>query len=276
MSSIIYLSDFMSDEILGGGELNDEELCNQISLTHDIQKIKCSNVTLEDVKDKKLIVSNFVTLNEHLKNFITNNLDYVIYEHDHKYVKNRNPGAYKDFVAPKSEIVNYEFYKKAKAIFCQSSFHKNIVYKNLSLNNIINLSGNIWSSNKLDLIFSLSNEQKTDKFSILKSNNWHKNTQDTVFYCNKKSYDYELIEPNNYSNFLTSLSRNTKFIFLPKTPETLSRVVVEAKMMNVKVVTNKFVGATYEDWYSLSGKELIDFMNIKRQKITNTVLEVLL
>lgn len=266
----------MSDEILGGGELNDEELCNQISSKYNIQKIKCMKATLGDIDNKKIIVSNFITLNKKLKDFITKNLNYVIYEHDHKYVKNRNPGVYKDFIIPKSEIVNYEFYKNAKAIFCQSSFHKNIVHKNLHLNNIINLSGNIWSSNKLDLIFSLSNEKKADKFSILKSSNWHKNTQDTVFYCNKKSYDYELIEPNNYTSFLTSLSKNTKFIFLPKTPETLSRVVVEAKMMNVKVVTNKFVGATYEDWYSLSGKELIDFMNLKREKITNTVLEALL
>ena len=64
-------------------------------------------------------------------------------------------------------------------------------------------------------------------------------------------------------------------IFFPKTPETLSRIVVEARMMGMSVVTNNLVGATKEDWFSLKGAELIEVMKEKRESITSTVLEKL-
>ena len=69
------------------------------------------------------------------------------------------------------------------------------------------------------------------------------------------------------------LSSNDKFIFLPKTPETLSRVVVEARMLGVKVLTNKNVGAVYEPWFAMKGEELIEFMINKRDVIPELVKE---
>ena len=41
---------------------------------------------------------------------ITKNLNYVIYEHDHKYLDTRNPAVYKNFIAPKESIVNLSEY----------------------------------------------------------------------------------------------------------------------------------------------------------------------
>jgi len=36
-------------------------------------------------------------------------------------------------------------------------------------------------------------------------------------------------------------------------------------MMALDVVTNKLVGASYEPWYNLKGKEMINFMRKKRK-----------
>ena len=63
---------------------------------------------------------------------------------------------------------------------------------------------------------------------------------------------------------------------MPKTPETLSRIVVEARIMGMSVVTNKLVGATKEDWFSLKGEELVDVMCLKREEIPNILEEILL
>ena len=95
-----------------------------------------------------------------------------------------------------------------------------------------------------------------------------------MFYCEKKQYDFQLIQSSNYEEFLTFLSNNDKFIFLPKTPETLSRVVVEARMMGLKVITNKNVGAIYEPWFNLKGEELINIMIDKRKTIPDKVMRV--
>jgi hypothetical protein len=121
----------------------------------------------------------------------------------------------------------------------------------------------------------LSKKQKKDCFSVMNSLIDHKNTREACFYCEKKGYKYELISSGDYQEFLGLLSSNKKFIFLPKTPETLSRVVVEARMMNIKVITNKRVGASYEDWFKLKGEKLIDYMLNKRQETTDKVIEVI-
>ena len=47
-------------------------------------------------------------------------------------------------------------------------------------------------------------------------------------------------------------------VFFPGVLESLSRLVVEAKMMNCKIVTTpKLLGAYYEDWFGMSGESLI-------------------
>ena len=276
LSKIIHISDFYYPQVLGGGEINNQELISMIEKEHEpVSCLRSFEVNISFLKtnvDSFFIVSNFIGLPEQCREFLALNCKYVIYEHDHKYLLNRNPAMFKDFKAPDAEIVNRKFYKSAKKVFCQSSFHKGIVYKNLGIDNLVNLSGNIWSLDSLDILGKLSKKEKNDRYSIMLSDNWHKNTSESRFYCEKKGYDYDLIASKNYLHFLSLLSNNKKFLFLPKTPETLSRVVVEAKMMGVSVITNRNVGATYEDWYSKQGQELVDHMLSKREEIVNIVM----
>ena len=57
------------------------------------------------------------------------------------------------------------------------------------------------------------------------------------------------------------MAKNKKFVFLPKTPETLSTVVVEARMLECKLSTNNLNGCTYEPWFTqYKGSELIDYV----------------
>ena len=109
----------------------------------------------------------------------------------------------------------------------------------------------------------------------MESNNWHKNTSGAIKLCKTKQWDYVLIEPCEYEDFLHRLGKNEKFVFLPKTPETLSRIVVEARMMGMSVITNNLVGATKEPWFNMKGQELIQFMADKKEEICNTVKEAL-
>lgn len=259
--------------MIGGGELNDHELCSLLEKEVSLEKKYSHNLTIDDVSDDVFyIVSNFARLDKNVIYEITNRCKYIIYEHDHKYMRSRNPSQYKNYIAPRDQIVNLEFYKKAKAIFCQSSFHEKILKSNIDTDNTFNVSGNLWASGALELMANLNKRVKKEKHAILDSDIWHKSTQDTVFYCKNKNIDYELVSSGDYGQFLEQLSSNQKFIFLPKTPETLSRVVVEARMMGVKVITNKRVGACYEDWFTLSGDELIDYMFQKKKEVLRKVL----
>ena len=273
--NFVFIADFFVDEILGGGELNNEELILLLSENSSVIKIKSKDVTskfLQENKDKYFIISNFVQLKEPNKDLLSSTMKYIIYEHDHKYLRSRNPALYENYLAPKTEIINYEFYEKAQAIFCQSKFHADILKKNLNLDNIINLSGNLWSESALSMMSKYSKKKKAPKCSILSSNISHKNTVETVRYCEYQNIPYELVSSNSYGKFLDKLSNNLKLIFLPKTPETLSRIVVEARMMNMGVATNSRVGAASEDWFDKKGDELIEIMRLKRNEILEKVI----
>ena len=280
MNKIIFVADFFANEIAGGGELNNQELI-EILRERDshVLEIKSNRLTPEFIsecsKKVKFIVANFVMLSRESKTMLENDREYIIYEHDHKYVKSRNPANYDNFIAPKSEIINFNFYKNAKAVLCQSQFHADIVESNLKLDNIISLGGNLWSEDSLETMLSMSKTDKKPTCAIMSSTNWHKNTADAIKLCKAKQWEYDVIPTCGYMEFLLRLGESDKFVFLPKTPETLSRIAVEARMMGLSVITNNMVGATKEDWFSLKGEELIEVIKNKRIEIPNIVTELL-
>ena len=281
MNNFFFIADYFVEDIPGGGEINNEELINILRAREiNIKKIHCHQLTLEklkniDNKNSFYVIANFINLKQECKEFLQSTKRYIIYEHDHKYLKKRNPAIYKNFKAPSSDIINYEFYRNAVKVLCQSSFHAGIVQKNLDLDNVISLGGNLWSEQSLERLREISNNDKKDLCSIVNSPIPHKNTSDAVLFCKKKSLDYELIEPTTYLSFLSKLGKNNKLVFFPKTPETLSRIVVEARMMGMSVITNNLVGATYEEWFELKGSDLVDRMYLKRQEITDTILKLI-
>jgi hypothetical protein len=279
MNKIIFIADYFSNEIAGGGELNNDELINILNnLGYNIQKINSRNCSYDYVKSNKdcfFIVANFVQLHKACIEFITNNCKYIIYEHDHKYLITRNPAIFPNYIAPKNQIINESFYTKAVAVLCQSIFHKNIIKNNLENVNLINLGGNIWPVNTLNMLENLCNNSKEDTCAIMESNNWHKNTAGAIKYCEVKNLPYKLIPNLKYEDFLQELSKNKKLVFFPQTPETLSRLVVESRMLNLSVIINDKVGASYEDWFNIKGIELIKLMKDKRISITKTVQELM-
>lgn len=274
---IVYISDFFYPETMGGAEQNDHELLNILeSRGHDIVKKKSDDLSdrfILDNKDSKFIISNFVFMFNRIRDLIKDNCEYILYTHDHQYLVTRDPSHYKEdnYVAPDSDLKHVDFYKNSRAVICQSALHAEIVYRNLGLEQIYSVGGNLWKEEVLDLLEELSTAEKQDKASIMQSNITHKNTEGAVQYCKKTKQDYELLMPQSHEEFLRAMSKNEKFVFFPETVETLSRIVCEARMMNVKVITNNRIGASSEPWFNLKGKELCDIMRQKTKDIPELV-----
>ncbi len=276
--TIAFVADYFADEIPGGGEVNNDELIKLLSADYTVMKVKSRNLDPAAIQNELVdfyIISNFLELSYQSYTFLTERANYIIYEHDHKYVRNRNPAQYENFEVPESELVNQKFYQNAKAILCQSDFHANIVRKNLGLDTIKSLGGNLWSSDSLELMSSLAKQEKLDMCAIMQSDNWHKNTIGAVRYCKVKNLPHALIPPSDYHDFLSQLGTYKRLVFFPQTPETLSRIAVEARMMGMAVVTNQNVGATKEPWFHLKGEELIEAMRNKREEIPQIVRNII-
>jgi glycosyltransferase involved in cell wall biosynthesis len=277
--NIIYISDFFAEHVLGGAELNDFELLHLLrEKGYNVSRVQSHLVDdqfLDKNKKAFFIISNFMNIKFKYRERLTYEADYIIYEHDHKYLHTRNPAHFKNFEAPGTEIRNYFFYKNAKKVFCQSDFHKNIILKNLDIDNVVSVNGNLWSLKALRKLEALCAKEKNDCVSILDSSIGHKNTSKAVEYCRNKGLSFDLVKDSNYESFLEKLSQNNKLVFLPGSPETLSRIVCEARMMGMSAVINKLVGAGHEPWFKMKGKDLINYMIGRREWVTQAVSDVI-
>ena len=284
MRKIVFISDFFVDQVSGGAEIYDNILIEE--LTKKDYKVCKFNSQEFTVKHFKLyentgfyfIVSNFIGLSNDVKKLLQAYGDkYCILEHDHKYLKNRNPAIFKDFIAPKEYIVNRDFYAAAKQVFCQSVKHCEVLKANLKISNVTNLGCSLWSRQQLDIIRSKITN-KNSKALIINDSNSIKGTIEAREFCTNKNIDFDLVDKMEYDEYLSTLAKYEKFVFFPKTLESFCRVILEARMLGCKLITNSLNGCTYEPWFKgTKGEQLIDFVDSQREivieKVTNKLFE---
>tara|TARA_B100000700_G_C15063260_1_gene867501 strand:- start:7980 stop:8846 length:867 start_codon:yes stop_codon:yes gene_type:complete len=256
---IIFLADFYKEKLLGGAESNDAILISHLSNNSPVDKLLCTQFHERLLgQDYIFLISNFVSLSDVAKARLENE-EYIIYEHDHKYLKSRDPSVYKDFIAPPDDLRNQSFYQNAKAVVVLSSICKEIIEKNLHLKNVHNIGCSIWSDEKLDFIHTLSLTPKNKKFAIINSSNPIKNTHMAVKYCIKKKIAYDIIQPCGEKELLSQLAHYQGLVFFPGVLETFSRIAAEAKMLNCQLLTKpKLLGFASEGIFTLSGDQLIE------------------
>lgn len=272
----VFIADFFKENIQGGGEIVNEEIINSLrAKDHTVIKKHSHQVDLfflDQQTGYNFIVGNFLNLSESSKRRLGRE-KYIIYEHDHKYLKTRDPSPFENFKAPVDEIINLDFYRNALAIVCQSKLHAAVMKTNLDLNNIINAGGNPWPAEDLENLRTHAKSHKEPICGIMDSPNKIKNTIGALNYCKEKDLKYKLIEFCSHEEFIKQLASCEKFVFFPQVLETLSRVVIEARILGCKIVTNNLVGATSEEWFSLKGIELLDHLKNKKEEIVRIFID---
>jgi glycosyltransferase involved in cell wall biosynthesis len=270
MQTIVFVADFFLEQGIGGGaERYNEVLINDLVKSgRCVNKVNSHLLHPHQINEKcYYIVANFMNLSEECKRALKNNR-YLIIEHDHKYVSTNDPSKFINMLAPKEHIINQDFFANAEAVCCQSKLHSEVLQKNLLIGNIINLGGNLWSDENLDLLSSLVESPKRRKNAILYSLNKNKGMPYTKKYCEKNNIDYEVIEATDYEAFIKEIAATERLFFFPQWLESFNRVVIECRILGCKITTNKLVGATSEPWFKkYEGVELIHFLKKKKEEI---------
>lgn len=276
MKKIGFISDFFKDDLLGGGEINDSNLINHLELSCEVNKFHSRAVSIEDLSDlDSIIVGNFTMLRPEVFNFLMNEKEYIIYEHDHKYVDTRDPSKFKDFQIPESRIVNKTFYENSVCTFVLSNICAQVLNNTLPKTLVYNIGCSLWSDSTFDLLSKTNKNEKTKDLCIMKNMNPTKNYFNTVQYCKSKNLEYGEIQPAGQLEFLTQMSQYKKLLFIPTVLETFSRLCAEAKMLNLDVMTNKsMIGFFSEESSNLKGDELIECMREKNKKALELFTEV--
>jgi len=286
---VIFVADFFYEQgIHGGAEVCNKNLIELLESKYrwKIIKLNCPSITakfIENNLDKIFIIANFMTLDRNImEKFSTDKrLKFIIYEHDHKYVATNDPSKFTDMMIPADKIINRNFYESAICVLAQSKLHAEIIEKNLLLDNLINLSGNIWSREQIELLSEKRKQgtfQNKDEeiYSILKSENKNKGMAKSLQICQKNNWSYRLIPSARYEDFLDELARTNKLLFTPDWVETFSRVCVEAKILDCKIITNKLVGCLSEEWVlNNSGGELLKLVSENTDRIIDLFDKIL-
>ena len=283
MKKIVYISDFFVDEISGGAEICDDILMSLFREDgFDVIKFKNADISDKHVKLYRscgyhFIVSNFTLMSDAVSDELVKHPGcYSIMEHDHKYVKTRNPAVYDNYLAPFQDIVNREIFANAKCIFAQSNIQADCIRKNLKIGNVINLGMSLWTDEQLDIIEKNTGTSKKGTAAVVNSRNPTKNTEAIVRYCKEKGISHTLIGSPDYSTFITQLANHETYVFIPRVLESFNRVLLEARMLGCKIKTTNLNGCISEEWFSkYKGRELINFVREQRPRVYNDIKSAL-
>jgi hypothetical protein len=278
MDKVVFVADYFFDEIIGGAEKYNNVLISYLENHFAVEKIKSANLSLERLRNNSnsfFIIANFFQLKEDVKEYISQNIKYVIIEHDHKYLINNNPVHYDNYLGNEENLQNINFYKKSLAVFCQSTLHTEILYKNTLLKNLVNLKGNIWTDEELNYLKSHIGVEKRDEYAILQTNNKNKGMSSSIHYCNENNIEYTLIPNCNYEDFIEKLSKVKALVFLPTWVESFNRVSVEARILGCRIITNNRIGCASDNFLDTSGHDLLLKVEKQTKKILKTFHELI-
>ena len=265
---VLFVADFFREQLAGGGESNDNNLINFLNSNGVlVVKKNSSDITTSDVSQyEKIIIGNFILLSSAVREALCKAQNYIIYEHDHKYLTTRDPSKYNNFVIPANQRINVQFYERAQRVVVLSRICAQILKNTIPEATIHNIGCSLWSPETLGYISSLRGVTKNHDYCILKSSNPTKNYIKTREFCTSKGIKPLEIHNPDYYEFLRLMSTAKSFIFLPTVLETFSRVCAEAKMLNLEVRTIKnLIGFYSEDYSNLQGSPLTDKILEKNQ-----------
>ena len=144
--------------------------------------------------------------------------------------------------------------------------------QNLKIDNVVSLSCSLWSKEQLDYIRSCVCE-KNDRAYVMNDENPIKGAEKSIKLCEQKNIPYDAIGKLPYEEFIKKLAKYDKFVFFPKTLESFSRVILEARMLGCKLLTNNLNSCTHEEWFKkYKGTELIDFVDKQRDLVVEKIL----
>jgi len=266
---VLFIADFFRRQHLGGGESNDKNLIDYLNSKGVKVVEKNSNLVIPSdiLKYKKIIVGNFVLLSAECKEALIRQKNYIIYEHDHKYLATRDPSKFFNFQIAPEHVINKAFYENAQCVVVLSKVCAEILKSCIPRAVIHNIGCSLWSSDTLSFLKESGKCEKVHDYGILKSSNATKNYIKTKQLCTARGIAPFEMNSSDYYEFLSLLGSCETFIFVPTVLETFSRVCAEAKMLNTQVQTiKKLIGFYSEDYSSLQGEALIDKINEKNNQ----------
>ena len=284
-AEIVFVADLFVEDYVGGAELTSEALIK--SSPFKVHKIHSKDVKIEHLSsahDKYWIFGNFAQLDPQLIPSIAANINYSILEYDYKYCKWRSPQKHElaeskpcdDAASIHGKMISAFMYG-AKSLWWMSEAqmdHYHSLYPFLAEKPNTVLSSVFDDEFFVALKFlRQSQEQETRKgWIVLGSTSWVKGADDAEEYCKSNNLDYEIVWNIPHADVLKKLSTAEGFVYLPKGWDTCPRMVIEAKLLGCKLITNDNVQHSKEIWFDTDNLlEIEEYLYAARQLFWNGI-----
>ena len=258
---------------LGGTALTLEAIIEPIQ--DRVEFVKTSDLTVQHLQFKKpkiWILGNITALtaeaHKALYQLMTEE-PFVKIEFDYGYCKFRGEIPHQKLGGvlcncPSEEdpttSIFFELYKlikeKALHVFYMSEEQRNFhLCKVLGTENSHKTSvlSSCFSKKDLSEMEFLRRKPKNGRYAIIDGlGGWHtqaKGVSEALDLANSSGFDYNLIKTQTHTDLLEKLSDFSCLIFLPIIHDTCPRIVIEAKLMGLDVLTNSRSQHVYENWW---------------------------
>lgn len=270
-AQVVFVSDMFVEDYVGGAELTSEALIQ--SSPFEVFKLKSKDLSmrlLEQGANLLWVFGNFTEINPNLIPSIVANLKYTILEYDYKYCRFRSPEKHMAAVGTPCDCHNQmngklisAFFYGAMGLWWMSEKQReryHTLFPFLAEKDNVVLSSVFTKETlaKLKLLREMPRTLEAKRWLVFSSDSWIKGFEASEKYCVDNRLQYEVVKGLKYDDMLAKLASSEGLVYLPPGGDTCPRMVIEAKLLGIKLVLNDNVQHKDEDWFATDKLEDIE------------------
>ena len=263
MQSLVVVSDFFLEDLVGGAELTTQALID--SSPFNLIRVRSSEVTLELLQKfhgLHWIFGNWAGIDLNLLPSIISNMSYSILEYDYKFCRYRSPekhglaeGKHCDCEKTQRGALVGDFYYGARSLWWMSERQQQRYLERYPVlgerpQSVLSsvFSEDFWMS--LRVLRETHEGSSREGWLVLGSNSWIKGTDDAVKWCEDNGKKYEILHGLSPDKVLERMATAEGLVYLPKGGDTCPRIVIEAKLLGCQLHLNENVEHKDEIWFN--------------------------
>lgn len=257
MNKFVFVADYFADRVTGGAELSTQAIVDLCP--GEVIQIRSEEVSISKIDehlDAYWIFTNVWLMKWGLIPYIVKKLKYSIVEYDYKYCTYRSPDIHlqsEQMPCNCTNIILDELFKGSQNIFFMSARQMGWHIEKMPFlqGHKAYVLSSMFANSTLDRLEELkSNQKEAGVFGIVFSRSSLKGFNEAVGHCEQKGINYRIFKDLSYDDLLIALSKCEGLIYKPKGGDTCPRVVIEAKLLGLKLDLNYFVQHKDENWFS--------------------------
>lgn len=280
MERVVFICDNFADKFIGGAELSLQVHIDTCPFPKVLVRSSEFDPKKFNPKRDFLVFGNYFNLKHEFYGDIATRFRYVIEECDYKYCTHRSSHKHKAFTGKDCDchLTGYgnevfAFMFSADWMFWKSDRQRGEYLRLFGYGNQKNgdylspldslygtVVGGVFSDADLDYILSLASTPKQPRYFVLYSGSWIKGYNNAARYCRENGLKPFEVGNIPYRDCLKEMASCEGIVYLPNGFDVSCRMITEAKLLGLKIITNNLVQHVTEPWFTGSQEDRVAFL----------------